>query len=123
MYKRQSQRILSEQIAHWKIKPIFASSARQGLSILQKAHDNNINIDLVLLDFEMPKHTGEDFLKVLRTHSRFDHIDVIVMSSKDSLDLKDRVKELGAADYLAKPPQFSLLHHAISKCLNYPASS
>ena len=112
-----NQQILTEQMAYWKTKSISASSAKQGLKILNSAYENNIVIDLILLDFEMPKHSGEDFLKALRKHSRFDHIDVIVMSSKDGPDLKDRMKDIGAADYLAKPLQISLLQKTIRKCL------
>lgn len=112
-----SQRILREQLAHWEMNCICGSSAMQGLKILQTAHKKQVDINLVLLDFEMPNHNGEDFLKALRKHKRFDHIDVIVMSSKDSLGLKDRVKDLGAADYITKPPQASLLSSAIDKCL------
>jgi PAS domain S-box-containing protein len=112
-----ARRILEEQLTYWKINSISANSAKHGLRILQDAYEKGIIINLILLDYEMPEYSGEDFLKTLRKHSRFDHIDVIFMYSKDSTQLKDQMTKIGVADFLSKPLQMSSLHSSIRKCL------
>ncbi|MEP1230754.1 MAG: ATP-binding protein, partial [Litorimonas sp.] len=107
-----NRQILQEQIAHWKWKSIAADSAKQGLSILQKALQKNIKIDLILLDYQMPKHDGEDFLKVLRKHSKFDATKVIVLSSVDNAEVSIRMKGLGAERFITKPPRSSHLYNS-----------
>jgi DNA-binding response OmpR family regulator len=59
-----------------------------------------IEPDLVILDWEMPKMAGIDVLKRLRTNSE---IPVLMLTAK--AEVKDRVQgiDLGANDYLVKP--------------------
>ena len=106
--------ILKEMLNHWNWDCALAPSAKKGLSALQKAYENNINIDLVILDYQMPDHDGKDFLKVMRAHSRFDHIPVIMLSSVDSHELALRMKNMGAAGFMTKPTRSSALFNMIN---------
>ena len=62
---------------------------------------------LVLLDLKMPWMDGFDVLKWLRTHSQFDTLPVVVLtSSKLQLDV-DKSRQFGVYDYRVKPHEFT----------------
>ncbi|MDR3307723.1 MAG: response regulator [Coriobacteriales bacterium] len=60
-------------------------------------------VDLILLDHNMPEMTGFDVLKALQAESRFRAVPVIFLTG--SVNSEDEVSalELGAVDYLLKP--------------------
>lgn len=60
--------------------------------------------DLILLDLTLPKRTGVEFLKILRRSSN--HIPVIIITARDSIESRVQGLDSGADDYLMKP--FSL---------------
>lgn len=61
---------------------------------------------LVLLDLKMPWMDGFDVLKWLRTHSQFDTLPVVVLtSSKLQIDV-DKSRQFGVYDYRVKPHEF-----------------
>lgn len=61
---------------------------------------------LVLLDLKMPWMDGFDVLKWLRTHSRFDTLPIVVLtSSKLQVDV-DKSRQFGVYDYRVKPHEF-----------------
>jgi len=105
--------ILKEQLNHWKWRCATVSSAKLGLTTLNHAHKKNIKIDLLILDYQMPVHDGEDFIRAMRKKSIFDHIPVIVLSSVDSSELSKKMKGLGASKFLAKPTRSSKLYNTI----------
>ena len=60
--------------------------------------------DLVVLDLNLPKHDGLEVLAALRAHPVLRSVPVVVFSSSTSPQERARVEELGAAMFLAKPP-------------------
>ncbi len=110
--------ILKEMMQHWGWSCVTAPSAKAELALLQKADQRNIKLDLVILDYQMPEHDGRDFLAALRKHSKFDHIPVLVLSSVDSADLSRRMKDLGAASFMTKPPRSSVLFDTINNVVH-----
>lgn len=58
--------------------------------------------DLILLDINMPKITGDMALKQLKAHAEFHDIPVIMLTSEDEQHLVERCFELGALDYIHK---------------------
>lgn len=83
----------------------------QGFEVIQ-AYDGleakeiiaaNSKIDLILLDWMLPKKSGIDLLKELKASRKERHIPVIMLSAK--AELEDRLEGLdsGADDYLPKP--------------------
>jgi DNA-binding response OmpR family regulator len=59
--------------------------------------------DVVLLDLNLPKGDGMDFLRALRDSRKCPRTAVIVVTSSDSPRDRARAAEMGAARYFRKP--------------------
>jgi CheY-like chemotaxis protein len=78
---------------------------------------------LVLLDLNMPKMNGIEFLKVMKTNSELKTIPVIVLTtSKEQRDILSSF-ELGASGYMVKPVDYSKFVEILSKVMIYWNSS
>jgi CheY-like chemotaxis protein len=64
---------------------------------------------LVLLDLKMPRATGLEILKWIRSHSVLKHLPVIVLSGSELREDMERAYAGGANSYLVKPPNFKSL--------------
>ena len=109
--------ILKEQLNRESCKCISVESSRKGLAVLAKAKDKNINIDLIIVDYQMPEMTGEDFIRIAKTHNDYAHIPILLFSSVDNDELKQRMKKLGVDGYLTKPARYQQLLRAVSKTI------
>lgn len=74
--------------------------------------------DALILDIMMPKKDGLEVLKILR--SRNDHIPVLLLTAKDSIEDRVRGLDAGADDYLVKPFAFEELMARIRSILRRP---
>ncbi len=94
---------ISEMVEHFLLGKGFdvvkAYDGQKAKEILTAPH----KIDLILLDWMLPKKTGIDLLKELKESRKNRHIPVIMLSAK--AELEDRLQGLdtGADDYLPKP--------------------
>jgi DNA-binding response OmpR family regulator len=59
--------------------------------------------DLVLLDLNLPKVSGEAVLERVRSSPKFGTAKVFIISSSDAPTDRERVMRLGATDYFRKP--------------------
>lgn len=85
---------------------LTASDGTQALEILQ-AHPDSISV--VILDWVMPRMSGIELLRWMKTQHHIEHIPVIMLTA---LDDPERIKEgidAGAFYYLVKPFQRTLL--------------
>jgi class 3 adenylate cyclase len=98
-----------EQLGH---RVSFAENGRQALDTLRQRE-----VDLVLLDIEMPEMDGYQTLTALAADSRLRDIPVVMMSSVDEVDSVARCIELGAEDYLFKPVNAVLLKARVGSSL------
>jgi class 3 adenylate cyclase len=89
-----------------------APDGRQALELLRAQP-----FDLVLLDVMMPELNGYQVLEALKADERLRHVPVIMISAVDELESVIRCIELGAADYLPKPFNPTLLRARIGACL------
>ena len=82
---------------------LCARTAAEGLAL---AHD----IDLVLLDLDLPDRPGMDVLRALMSDSRMRHTPVVVVSAESRPQRIDECFDAGAAQFLTKPldPQLAL---------------
>ena len=81
-----------------------ARDGEEAISFIEKA-GNDAKIpgpDLLLLDMHLPKYDGEAVLKRLRSTERYAQIPVIVMTSSDAPQDRDRAKKHAAIFYFRK---------------------
>ena len=72
-------------------------------------------IDMVILDLNMPKMNGIEFLKAMQGEDRFRHIPVVIISTEGKEEDTVRGLKMGAKGYVKKPFQASELHSLIEK--------
>ncbi|HIE28014.1 TPA: response regulator [Candidatus Poribacteria bacterium] len=89
-----------------------AANGQQALKLMRE-HE----FDLVLLDIMMPGMNGYQVLNHLKADPSLRHIPVVVISGVEDFDSIVRCVELGADDYLFKPPRWVLLQARINACL------
>ena len=89
-----------------------ASNGRDALALLADRP-----VDVVLLDLVMPEMDGYETLAAIKADEALRHLPVIVVSGVDELDSVVRCIEMGAADYLPKPFNASLLRARINASL------
>ncbi|MDN5200184.1 response regulator [Fulvivirgaceae bacterium BMA10] len=80
-----------------------ANNGEEGLDVLKS---NNEKPGLILLDLNMPKMNGIEFLQIIKTDDNFKMIPVVVLTT--SKQEKDKVESfnLGIAGYMVKPVDY-----------------
>jgi CheY-like chemotaxis protein len=62
--------------------------------------------DLILLDMNLPKRSGDEVLKHLRTSTNCRHSKVLIVSSSDAPQDRQAVESSGVAGYFRKPSSY-----------------
>lgn len=76
--------------------------ARDGLEGF-KILIENPSIDLILCDLEMPRMDGFKFITMVRSRDDLKNIPVIILTARETRELKIKGLEQGASDYVTKP--------------------
>ena len=77
----------------------IAKSGTKALEILESPND----IDLILLDIEMPDINGYDVCKRIKNNETIKNIPVIFVTARNSEEDEEYGLNLGAIDYITKP--------------------
>jgi len=88
---------------------VHAMNAREGLDALA----GDADVDLVLLDINMPVMNGLEFLEQLGNISRHLPLTVVVVSTEGSQEDAMRALQMGASGYVTKPFRAADLYQAI----------
>jgi chemosensory pili system protein ChpA (sensor histidine kinase/response regulator) len=75
--------------------------ARDGLHAIEILQTEQVSI--VLLDIEMPRMDGFEFLHYLRQDTKTSTLPVVMITSRTADKHREHAKELGATAYLGKP--------------------
>jgi diguanylate cyclase (GGDEF)-like protein len=82
----------------------FASSGRAALKLARESTP-----DLVLLDVDMPEFSGFEVCKAFKSDPALAEVPIIFITSHESAQLEAKGIELGAADFISKPPHGPLV--------------
>lgn len=63
----------------------------------------NIGIDLMLLDINMPQMNGFEVLEIMKRSQCIDETPVIMISAEESVDAMRKAYEMGITDYITRP--------------------
>ena len=95
-----------------------AESAQKALEILQvenSSPDLPAEIDLILMDIEMPDINGIEACRRVKANDRLGDIPVIMVTSRTGAKHRALAKEAGCSAYMGKPFNFPALVEQISK--------
>ena len=99
-----------------KHKIIEANNGEEALNLLSEK--NNLP-DIILLDLNMPKINGIEFLGILKKHKTLKYIPTIILTtSNNQRDLLECYK-LGIAGYVLKPLKYEEYQTKIENLLAY----
>ena len=76
-----------------------AENGNQAIQIIGE----NIGIDLMLLDINMPQMNGFEVLKIMKRSQCIEETPVIMISSEESVDTMREAYEMGITDYITRP--------------------
>ena len=76
-----------------------AENGNQAIQMLGE----NLGIDLMLLDINMPQMNGFEVLKIMKRSQCIAETPVIMISSEDDVDTMRKAYELGITDYITRP--------------------
>jgi diguanylate cyclase (GGDEF)-like protein len=82
----------------------FATSGRAALKLARESTP-----DLVLLDVDMPEYSGFEVCKAFKADPALTEVPIIFITSHESAQLEAKGLELGAADFIGKPPHAPLV--------------
>src|ERR1700690_4647521 len=82
----------------------FATSGPTALELARESTP-----DLVLLDVDMPEYSGFEVCKAFKSDPALAEVPLIFITSHESAQLEAKGIELGAADFIGKPPHAPLV--------------
>jgi two-component system chemotaxis response regulator CheY len=104
--------IVKNTVAELKLHCHFLE-AQDGEEALQKLLVNQV--DMILLDWNMPHLSGIDFLKKVRAMAVYQSLPIIMVTSEAAkYSVLEALKE-GASDYIIKPIQDKTFFEKVSK--------
>lgn len=81
-----------------------ALDGRDGLAMLQELSNSEANHRIaILLDLNMPRMNGFEFLEIIRSDDSFRETSVTVLTTSDRPKDLEQAQQLGARGYLVKP--------------------
>ncbi len=72
--------------------------------------------DVIFIDITMPRLDGFQTCALIKQNSRFNHIPIVMLTSKDGLFDRARSKLLGAEQYVTKPFTQEELLEVLGRC-------
>jgi two-component system chemotaxis response regulator CheY len=102
-------------LMRYRCQIIDAMNGQDGLEKLEK----NPDVNLILLDINMPVMNGIEFIKKVKTIAAYAPIPIVMVSTEGKEEDTLRGLTLGAKGYVKKPFQPSDLHTIIEKI--YPS--
>ena len=109
---KMNQQILSE-ILGVRYEYLYADDGMQALERLHSEFD----IDLLLLDINMPRLDGFGVLEVMKQRNWLQEIPVIITSSEDDESFIQKAYDLGVTDYIRRPFNLTVTQRRVSNAL------
>ena len=82
---------------------LVAKDGEDAVRYVMEAAAGTLKIDLFLLDLNLPRQDGGEVLARLRSHASLAKVPVVLLTSSDSPQDRDRCLSLGANRYFQKP--------------------
>jgi chemosensory pili system protein ChpA (sensor histidine kinase/response regulator) len=100
------RRVVANLVKSAGWQPILAKNGMEALDIVQRATRLP---DLILLDVEMPQMDGYELTSTLRAQDAYQHLPIVMLTSRAGEKHRRKAFEVGATEYLVKPYQDAIL--------------
>src|SRR5690242_16478292 len=97
--------------------PYYCISMNRAEDALTFLDNTLIEPEFIFIDIQMPVINGKEFLKILKTNTKYKSIPAIVYSSTKEKSEIEEVYTLGADYFVTKPPTRELMVHVITRIL------
>jgi CheY-like chemotaxis protein len=86
-----------------------AKNGEEAMEYLREFGKNSTDAkpDVVLLDLNMPKMNGLEFLTKIRGSQQWKNLKVFILTTSEENEDKEEVKRLGVSGYIVKPLKFN----------------
>jgi len=98
-------------LARYKCQIVAARDGQDGMDKLSK----NPDVNLVLVDINMPVMNGLEFIGKVKEAGTYEHVPIVIVSTEGRDEDTQKGLSLGAKSYLKKPFKPSELHGLIEK--------
>ncbi|MDD6194416.1 MAG: EAL domain-containing protein [Lachnospiraceae bacterium] len=98
---------------------IDAADGEEGMAILR---DKYQEISLVMLDLNMPKMSGYEFLEITQKNALLSTVPIVVMTGEVARELEEKCLDLGAIDFFMKPYDPTIVIKRISNLIQMKES-
>ncbi|MAJ37852.1 MAG: response regulator [Flavobacteriaceae bacterium] len=92
-----------------------AENGEQALEILSTLEE----VNLIVLDLNMPRMNGLEFLTELRKNEKWKYVPVIILTTSSHKEDIQRAYRLGISGYLVKPLRYEDYSNLVSTMFNY----
>ncbi|WP_309477299.1 response regulator [Tenacibaculum aquimarinum] len=93
--------------------------AKNGEEALKILEDKSKFPDLILLDLNMPKISGIEFLTILKKDDDLKHIPTVILTTSDNQKDLEKCFEIGVSGYILKPLKYDDYVKKIESVLSY----
>lgn len=108
-----NQEIILEILKVLKISVVCVNNGKELIEYMEKGDQ----IDLILMDIQMPELNGYETSKIIRSKKMTQHIPIIALSADTIHDIKDQVLSSGMNDFVGKPIEEAILLEKVRKWL------
>jgi len=95
------------------------SEAKNGEEALKVLEDKSNFPDLILLDLNMPKINGIEFLSILKNSDDLRHIPTVILTTSDNYQDLEECYKIGVSGYILKPLKYEDYVEKIETVLAY----
>lgn len=114
-----TQQIYRMVLARYECQIVAAHDGQDGLEKLAK----NADVNLILVDLNMPIMNGLEFIKKVSEEKIYPHIPIVIVSTEGKDEDTQKGLSLGAKAYVKKPLWPGDLHALIEKLCPTPLDS
>jgi CheY-like chemotaxis protein len=93
--------------------------AKNGEEALEILEDKSKFPDIILLDLNMPKMSGIEFLTIIKDSDELKHIPIIILTTSDNQKDLLECYRIGISGYVLKPLKYDDYVKKIETVLNY----
>ncbi len=110
----ETNRIIYKRLLEkWMIPAETCESGQEAITRLHAAEKSGKEFDLVLLDFMMPDMDGLQVSKYIIDNEMLSNTKIIILSSMNDDDCRNKIQKLGINNILIKPVRSSILFDTI----------